>query len=142
MKSLKNLLDMAEIVKDKASQATDAFVPFTDALTESQDPIIQDILSVFLAEKESLATRRTRDAKMYGHGKSLGQLSSKQRANRKKKSNRTSARRASNASGRTKKGDTSVELDHKNGYASDNGSSNLRVISRYKSRSHNNNKNH
>jgi hypothetical protein len=106
------------------------------------DPIMDIILEMFLAEKESKETRRKRDRRMYGHGKSLSELTPKQRQNRKKKSKRTVARRKANREGRTEKGDSSVELDHKNGNAMDNGSHNLRVVSRHHNRSRNNNKNH
>jgi hypothetical protein len=106
------------------------------------DPILDTILEMFLVEKESKETRRKRDRRMYGHGKSLSELTPKQRQNRKKKSKRTVARRKANREGRTKKGDSSVELDHKNGNAMDNGSHNLRVVSRHHNRSRNNNKNH
>ena len=106
------------------------------------DPILNTIITILLTEKESLATRRKRDKKMYGHGKSIDKLSPKQRSNRKKKSKRTVARRKTNTSGRTTKGDSSVELDHKNGNAMDNRSKNLRVVSRHLNRSRNNNKNH
>jgi hypothetical protein len=106
------------------------------------DPILNTILEMFLAEKESKETRRERDRRMYGHGKSLSELTPKQRQNRKKKSKRTVARRKANREGRTKKGDSSVELDHKNGNAMDNGKGNLRVVSRHHNRSRNNNKNH
>ena len=109
---------------------------------ESFDPILNTIISILLTEKESLATRRKRDKKMYGHGKSEGKLTQKQKSNRKKKSKRTVARRKANNEGRTTKGDSSVELDHKNGNAMDNGSKNLRVVSRHLNRSRNNNKNH
>jgi hypothetical protein len=112
------------------------------ALSDSTDPLLQDVLSIFLAEKESKETRRKRDKRMYGHGKSLSELTPKQRHNRKKKSKRTVARRKANREGRTKKGDSSVELDHKNGNAMDNSSNNLRVVSRSHNRSRNNNKNH
>ena len=106
------------------------------------NPILNTIIAILLTEKESLATRRKRDKKMYGHGKSIDKLSPKQRSNRKKKSKRTVARRKTNTSGRTTKGDSSVELDHKNGNAMDNRSKNLRVVSRHLNRSRNNNKNH
>jgi len=106
------------------------------------DPILDTVLEMFLAEKESKETRRKRDRRMYGHGKSLSELTPKQRQNRKKKSKRTVARRKANREGRTKKGDSSVELDHKNGNAMDNGKGNLRVVSRHHNRSRNNNKNH
>jgi hypothetical protein len=106
------------------------------------DPILDTILEMFLTEKESKETRRKRDRRMYGHGKSLSELTPKQRLNRKKKSKRTVARRRANREGRTKKGDSSVELDHKNGNAMDNGKDNLRVVSRHHNRSRNNNKNH
>lgn len=106
------------------------------------DPILDTIMEIFLAEKESKETRRKRDRRMYGHGKSLSELTAKQRQNRKKKSKRTVARRKANREGRTQKGDSSVELDHKNGNAMDNGKGNLRVVSRHHNRSRNNNKNH
>ena len=109
---------------------------------ELPDPITDTILQIFLTEKESKETRRKRDRRMYGHGKSLSELTSKQRLNRKKKSKRTVARRKANNQGRTRKGDSSVELDHKNGNALDNGGDNLRVVSRHHNRSRNNNKNH
>jgi hypothetical protein len=83
-------------------------------------------------------TRKERDHRMYGWGKA--KPTAKQLANRKKKDKRTVARRKANESGRTKKGDSSVELDHKNGNANDNSSKNLRVISRKTNRSRNNNK--
>jgi hypothetical protein len=83
-------------------------------------------------------TRKERDHRMYGWGKESP--TPKQLANRKKKDKRTVARRQANASGRTRKGDKSVELDHKNGNANDNSSDNLRVISRKTNRSRNNNK--
>lgn len=83
-------------------------------------------------------TRKERDHRMYGWGKE--NPTPKQLANRKKKDKRTVARRKANASGRTRKGDESVELDHKNGNANDNSSDNLRVISRKTNRSRNNNK--
>jgi hypothetical protein len=75
---------------------------------------------------------------MYGWDKE--RPSAKQLANRKKKDKRTVARRKANASGRTKKGDKSVELDHKNGNANDNSPKNLRVVSTHTNRSRNNNK--
>lgn len=112
------------------------------ALADSTDPLLQDVLNIFLTEKESKETRRKRDRRMYGHGKSPSELTPKQRLNRKKKSKRTVARRKANREGRTKKGDSSVELDHKNGNALDNGNGNLRVVSRHHNRSRNNNKNH
>ena len=83
-------------------------------------------------------TRKERDHRMYGWDSS--NPTPKQLANRKKKNKRTIARRQANASGRTRKGDSSVELDHKNGNANDNSSSNLRVVSRHTNRSRNNNK--
>jgi hypothetical protein len=83
-------------------------------------------------------TRKERDHRMYGWGKE--NPTPRQLANRKKKDKRTVARRQANASGRTRKGDESVELDHKNGNANDNSSDNLRVISRKTNRSRNNNK--
>ena len=95
-------------------------------------------LGSLLLEKVKDRTRKKRDHKMYGWGKK--NPSAKQLANRKKKSKRTVARRKANESGRTEKGDKSVELDHKNGNANDNSSDNLRVISRHKNRSRNNNK--
>lgn len=101
----------------------------------------QEILSMELdmvLEQTKDPTRKKRDHKMYGWGKS--NPSSKQLANRKKKDKRTVARRESNESGRTEKGDESVELDHKNGNANDNSSKNLRVVSRKFNRSRNNNK--
>lgn len=106
------------------------------------DPILHQVISIFLTEKESKETRRKRDRRMYGHGKDPSDLTPKQRLNRKKKSKRTVARRKANREGRTKKGDSSVELDHKNGNALDNGKGNLRVVSRHHNRSRNNNKNH
>ena len=106
------------------------------------DPLFEQIISIMLTEKESKETRRKRDRRMYGHGKSPSELTPKQRLNRKKKSKRTVARRKANREGRTKKGDSSVELDHKNGNALDNGGGNLRVVSRHHNRSRNNNKNH
>lgn len=112
------------------------------ALADSTDPLLQDVIDIFLIEKESKETRRKRDRRMYGHGKSPSELTPKQRLNRKKKSKRTVARRKANREGRTKKGDSSVELDHKNGNAMDNSSKNLRVVSRSHNRSRNNNKNH
>ena len=93
---------------------------------------------VLMLIEEDDPTRKRRDHRMYGWGKS--RPSAKQLSNRKKKDKRTVARRKSNASGRTKKGDESVELDHKNGNANDNSSDNLRVVSRYFNRSRNNNK--
>lgn len=114
------------------------------AIKESNlpDPILDTVIQMFLSEKESKETRRKRDRRMYGHGKSLSELTPKQRQNRKKKSKRTVARRKANREGRTEKGDTSVELDHKNGNALDNNPKNLRVVSRHHNRSRNNNKNH
>lgn len=106
------------------------------------DPIRDTILQILLTEKESKETRRKRDRRMYGHGKDPSELTPKQRLNRKKKSKRTVARRKANREGRTRKGDSSVELDHKNGNAMDNSSKNLRVVSRSHNRSRNNNKNH
>lgn len=106
------------------------------------DPLFEQIISLMLTEKESKETRRKRDRRMYGHGKDPSDLTPKQRLNRKKKSKRTVARRKANREGRTKKGDSSVELDHKNGNALDNGKGNLRVVSRHHNRSRNNNKNH
>jgi hypothetical protein len=91
-----------------------------------------------LLEKTKDPTRKQRDHRMYGWGKK--NPSQKQLANRKKKDKRTVARRKANASGRTEKGDKSVELDHKNGNANDNSSDNLRVVSRKFNRSRNNNK--
>ena len=91
----------------------------------------------FLQEAKD-ATRKKRDHKMYGWDKE--HPSAKQLANRKKKDKRTVARRKANASGRTKKGDKSVELDHKNGNANDNSPKNLRVVSTHTNRSRNNNK--
>ena len=111
-------------------------------LLNSYDPVLEEILNIFLTEKESKETRRKRDRRMYGHNKSPNELTPKQRLNRKKKSKRTVARRKANREGRTKKGDSSVELDHKNGNALDNGNGNLRVVSRHHNRSRNNNKNH
>ena len=128
-KRAKELRDAKKAAKTKV----ESFLP---------DPIMDTILEMFLIEKESKETRRKRDRRMYGHGKSLSELTPKQRQNRKKKSKRTVARRKANREGRTKKGDSSVELDHKNGNAMDNGSHNLRVVSRHHNRSRNNNKNH
>jgi hypothetical protein len=91
-----------------------------------------------LLEKTKDPTRKERDHRMYGWGKS--KPTPKQLANRKKKDKRTVARRKANESGRTQKGDKSVELDHKNGNANDNSSDNLRVVSRKFNRSRNNNK--
>lgn len=95
-------------------------------------------LGELLLEKVKDKTRKKRDHRMYGWGKS--RPTPKQLANRKKKDKRTAARRKANESGRTRKGDKSVELDHKNGNANDNSSDNLRVISRHTNRSRNNNK--
>jgi hypothetical protein len=97
---------------------------------------LQRIASFMEATKDP--TRRERDHRMYGWGKE--NPTPTQLANRKKKDKRTVARRKANASGRTRKGDKSVELDHKNGNANDNSSDNLRVISRKTNRSRNNNK--
>lgn len=97
---------------------------------------LQRIASFMEATKDP--TRKERDHRMYGWGKE--DPTPKQLANRKKKDKRTVARRQANASGRTRKGDSSVELDHKNGNANDNSSDNLRVISRKTNRSRNNNK--
>lgn len=91
-----------------------------------------------LLEKTKDPTRKERDHRMYGWGKK--NPTPKQLANRKKKDKRTVARREANESGRTEKGDKSVELDHKNGNANDNSSKNLRVVSRKFNRSRNNNK--
>lgn len=126
----------------RAKELRDAKKKAKKALADSTDPLLQDILDVFLVEKESKETRRKRDRRMYGHGKDPSELTPKQRLNRKKKSKRTVARRKANREGRTKKGDSSVELDHKNGNALDNGGDNLRVVSRHHNRSRNNNKNH
>ena len=93
-------------------------------------------LEALVEEKDK--TRMERDHRFYGWGDSTP--SSRQLSNRKKKDKRTIARRKANASGRTHKGDTSVDLDHKNGNANDNSPSNLRVISRHLNRSRNNNK--
>ena len=90
-----------------------------------------------LVEEED-KTRMERDHRFYGWGDSTP--SSRQLLNRKKKDKRTVARRKANASGRTHKGDASVDLDHKNGNANDNSPGNLRVISRHLNRSRNNNK--
>jgi len=119
--------------KKAAKTRVESFLP---------DPIMDIVVEMFLSEKESKETRRKRDRRMYGHGKSLSELTPKQRQNRKKKSKRTVARRKANREGRTKKGDSSVELDHKNGNAMDNNPKNLRVVSRRHNRSRNNNKNH
>jgi len=126
----------------RAKELRDAKKKAKAALTDSVDPLLQDVLNIFLMEKESKETRRKRDRRMYGHGKSPDELTPKQRLNRKKKSKRTVARRKANREGRTQKGDSSVELDHKNGNALDNGGKNLRVVSRHHNRSRNNNKNH
>jgi hypothetical protein len=91
-----------------------------------------------LLEKTKDPTRKRRDHRMYGWGKS--HPSAKQLSNRRKKNKRTVARRKANESGRTTKGDKSVELDHKNGNANDNSADNLRVVSRKFNRSRNNNK--
>ena len=126
----------------RAKELRDAKKKAKAALADSVDPLLQDVLNIFLMEKESKETRRKRDRRMYGHGKSPDELTPKQRLNRKKKSKRTVARRKANREGRTQKGDSSVELDHKNGNALDNGGKNLRVVSRHHNRSRNNNKNH
>lgn len=89
-------------------------------------------------KEEDDPTRKERDHRMYGWGKK--NPTPKQLANRKKKDKRTVARREANKSGRTRKGDKSVELDHKNGNANDNSKDNLRVVSREFNRSRNNNK--
>ena len=101
-----------------------------------QDPISMEM--DLIMEKSDDPTRKERDHRMYGWGKK--NPSPKQLANRKKKDKRTVARRKANESGRTQKGDKSVELDHKNGNANDNSSKNLRVVSRKFNRSRNNNK--
>lgn len=109
--------------------------------TEEVEIGVQDPLSMdmdVLLEKENDPTRKKRDHRMYGWGKK--HPSAKQLSNRRKKDKRTVARRKANASGRTTKGDKSVELDHKNGNANDNSSDNLRVVSRKFNRSRNNNK--
>lgn len=90
--------------------------------------------------EETAADRRERDRRMYGHGKPRSELTPTQLKNRKKKVARTRARQVSNEKGRTKKGDKSVEIDHKDGNALNNKASNLRVISREENRSRNNNK--
>jgi hypothetical protein len=137
--------EAAKLARKEAKKAAKPAKPMPKKkkpLLNSYDPVLADILNVFLTEKESKETRRKRDRRMYGHGKSPSELTPKQRLNRKKKSKRTVARRKANKEGRTKKGDSSVELDHKNGNALDNGNGNLRVVSRHHNRSRNNNKNH
>jgi hypothetical protein len=90
--------------------------------------------------EETAADRRDRDRRMYGHGKPRSECTPEQLRNRKKKVARTRARQVANESGRTEKGDKSVEVDHKDGNALNNKPGNLRVISRSKNRSRNNNK--
>jgi hypothetical protein len=125
-----------EVAKAEKKAAKAAAKPVKPTKKKTVKESYLQILS-FLQEAKD-ATRKKRDHKMYGWDKE--RPSAKQLANRKKKDKRTVARRKANASGRTRKGDSSVELDHKNGNANDNSPKNLRVVSTHTNRSRNNNK--
>lgn len=92
----------------------------------------------FIQETED-RTRKQRDARMYGTGKSRNELTPYQLKNRKKKVKRTIARNKAIKDGKVSKGSTK-DIDHKNGNALQNGKNNLRVVSRNFNRSRNNNK--
>jgi hypothetical protein len=125
-------INIDQLKSQQKPKKTKTITPMVQAESLNFD----DFVNMMIEEDDP--TRKRRDHRMYGWGKSSP--SAKQLSNRKKKNKRTVARRKSNASGRTKKGDESVELDHKNGNANDNSSDNLRVVSRYFNRSRNNNK--
>ena len=128
-----------EVAKAEKKAAKAAAKPAKPVKPTKKKTVKESYLQIlsFLQEAKD-ATRKKRDHKMYGWDKE--HPSAKQLANRKKKDKRTVARRKANASGRTKKGDKSVELDHKNGNANDNSPKNLRVVSTHTNRSRNNNK--
>ena len=146
-KLIKTQMDAAhkKIADDKAAKVTakeakKAARTAAKPAKKTKKKVVKESFLKIMAFLESAddPTRKKRDHRMYGWGKA--KPTAKQLANRKKKDKRTVARRKANASGRTRKGDSSVELDHKNGNANDNSSKNLRVISRETNRSRNNNK--
>jgi len=146
-KLIKTQMDAAhkKIADDKAAkvaakEAKKAARTAAKPAKKTKKKVVKESFLKIMAFLESAddPTRKKRDHRMYGWGKA--KPTAKQLANRKKKDKRTVARRKANASGRTRKGDSSVELDHKNGNANDNSSKNLRVISRETNRSRNNNK--
>ena len=145
-KLIKTQMDAAhkKIADDKAAkvaakEAKKAAKAAAKPAKKKKKVVKESLLKIFtFLEATKDPTRKERDHRMYGWGKE--NPTPKQLANREKKDKRTVARRQANASGRTEKGDKSVELDHKNGNANDNSPSNLRVVSRKTNRSRNNNK--
>jgi hypothetical protein len=144
---MKKWSEFKQMIEAVVNQKPPHFIDFSTAhdhrlYTQMKHDIQAGITAENITEggEETADDRRERDRRMYGHGKPRSELTPKQLANRKKKVARTRARQESNESGRTKKGDDSVEIDHKDGNAMNNKASNLRVISRKKNRSRNNNK--
>lgn len=136
MDAVQKGIDTKRAEKEEKKAAKAKAKPKTEPKKKKLKEAFTKIMTFLEASKDP--TRKERDHRMYGWGKK--KPTARQLANRKKKDKRTVARRKANASGRTRKGDKSVELDHKNGNANDNSPDNLRVISRRKNRSRNNNK--
>lgn len=125
--------------KEAAKAAKKAAKAAAKPAKKKKKVVKESLLKIFtFLEATKDPTRKERDHRMYGWGKD--NPTPEQLENRKRKDARTVARRQANASGRTRKGDSSVELDHKDGNPNNNSKKNLRVISRHRNRSRNNNK--